>query len=147
MQDLQLLPNLLSGAGGAALGVAGTIIGVQLQNRAADKRQRTDIAMRFYSRADRLGVQAMRAARRSDELDPPMEPGWDLHIIEMIREIELRHNADTAHAAENVVEALTEIVEMGTVGSMMRFDSALSKFATASRIQRRARVSRRMDDA
>ncbi|MCX0277272.1 hypothetical protein NLM24_43085 [Nocardia zapadnayensis] len=147
MQDVQLLPNLLSGAGGAALGVAGTLIGVQLQNRAADKRQRADIALRFYSRADRLGVQAMRAARRADELDPPMEPGWDLQLIEMIREIELRYSAGAARDAENVVESLTEIVETGTVGSIMRFDGALSKFAKASRIQKRARASKRVGDS
>lgn len=133
MQDFQLLSYLFSGAGGALVGVTGTLVGVRLQNRAADRRRRNDIAMHFYSQAERVGIQAMRDGRRGDELDLPIEPGWDLQLIGMVREIGLRHSAETANAADNVVEALTEIVATRTVGSVLRLDSALSEFAKSLR--------------
>lgn len=135
--------NLLSGSGGAIIGIVGTIVGIKLQNKAADRRHRTDIATRFYSRAQGMGVQASRDMRRAGHLDLPVEPGWDIQLIELIREMELIFDTSTTLAAEEVLDALTEVVEQGTVGAMMRLDSALPKFAEASGIRRRTRGARR----
>lgn len=143
MQDFQLLSTLLSGTGGAVIGVVGTIVSLKLQSRAADRRHRTDIALRFYSRAQGTGVQVMRDMRRAGNFDLPVEAGWDLQLIEMVREIELLYDTDTTLAADEIVDALTEILEEGTVGSMMRFDDALKRFAAVSRIQRRTRPRKR----
>jgi len=138
MADYQLLVNLLSGSGGAIIGVIGTLVGVKMQNQATGKRHKTSVATHFYSRAHGIGVQASREARRAGELDLPMEPGWDIKLIESVRVIELLYDAATTSAAKATVDALTEVVEQGTVGSLMRLDSALSAFAVASGIQKKS---------
>lgn len=143
MQIFEVSQSILSGIGGAVIGVTGTLIGVHWQNHAADKRQRADLAARFHSRAERLGVQAMRDARRAWELDAPIEPGWDLDLIEMAREIALRYDARTMESAEKVVECLGDIVETGTVGSMMCFDRAMDEFASQSRMRQKRKTSNR----
>ncbi|WP_209374505.1 hypothetical protein [Brevibacterium renqingii] len=141
MEDFQLLVNLSSGSGGAIIGVIGTLAAVKMQNRAADKRDRAAVATHFYSRAHGIGVQSSREMRRAGSLDLPMEPGWDIQLIESVRVIELLYDAATTSAAQATVDALTEVVEQGTVGSMMRLDSALSEFAVASGIQKKSRLS------
>lgn len=145
MEDYQLLVNLLSGSGGAIIGVIGTLVAVKMQNRATDKRDRTAVATHFYSRAHGIGVQASREARRGDSFDLPMEPGWDIQLIESVRMIELLYDARTTSAAKDTVDALTEVVEQGTVGAMMRLDSALSEFAVASGIQKKSKPSSQDD--
>lgn len=139
LQDYQFLTTLLSGSVGAIIGVVGTIVSLKLQNRAADRRHRTDIAVRFYSRAQGMGVRATRNMRRAGSFDLPMEAGWDIQLIEMVREIDLLYDTNTTLAAEEIVGALTEIVEYGTVGSMMRFDNALPEFVAASGIHKRTK--------
>lgn len=141
MADYQLLVNLLSGSGGAIIGVIGTLIAVKMQNQATDKRDRTAVATHFYRRAHGIGVQASREMRRAGSLDLPMEPGWDIPLIESVRVIELLYDARTTSAAEATVDALTEVVEQGTVGSMMHLDSVLSEFAVASGIQKKSKLS------
>lgn len=143
MQEYQLLTTLLSGSGGAIIGIIGTIISLKLQNRAADSKYRTDIATRFYSRAQGMGVQASRDMRRAGRLDLPVKAGWDIQLIEMVWEIDLLYDTETTSAAEEIVDALTEIVEQGTVGSMMRLDNALPKFSAASGIHRKPKPRRR----
>lgn len=133
--DLPFLSTILSGATGAVIGVVGTIIGIKLQTRAAENRHRVEVARRFYTQSERIGIQAIRAMRRAESLDLPMEAGWDLSLREIAVEIGLAHRPDARRAADTVVDALTEIVDSGTVGAIVRFEEAQSKFAKSAGIR------------
>src|SRR5699024_7540710 len=73
-----------------------------------------------------LGAQISREARRADDLDLPIIPGWDLSLIAEQEEITLHLGEEAERSAQKVIDALSEMLT-GTVGSMMRFDGAIQE--------------------
>ncbi|MEO9249141.1 hypothetical protein ABDK96_15770 [Citricoccus nitrophenolicus] len=122
-----IVPNLLLTALGGVIGIVGSLATAVFQNRTTERNQRRDLASRFLRQAEMIGAQIIREARRGDELDLPINPGWDLPLIAEREEIALRLGSDAEQAAQKVIGALEEMLT-GTVGSMMRFDEATDEF-------------------
>ncbi|MEL7584951.1 hypothetical protein EZE58_09275 [Brevibacterium sp. LS14] len=129
---MSFLPDALTTIGGGIIGIVGILLGVKLNERATVKSQRKSVATRYFTLAQKINVQASRHRRRGEELDLPLEPGWDLNLHELLKEMELHYDSRTINAAQDVLDALTDIVETGTVGAMIRFDQSLDTFSKVS---------------
>jgi len=123
----QLVPNLLLTGVGGLIGIAGSLGAVVYSNVTARRNQRLAVASRFLRQARMLGAQISREARRADDLDLPIIPGWDLSLIAEQEEITLHLGEEAERSAQKVIDALSEMLT-GTVGSMMRFDGAIQEF-------------------
>lgn len=123
----ELIPNLLLTALGGLIGIVGSLSAVVLSNCIARRNQRLAVASRFLQQAQMLGTQISREARRADDLDLPIPPGWDLSLIAEREEIALRLGEEAEQSAQKVIDSLTAMVT-GTVGPIMCFDDAMQEF-------------------
>lgn len=122
-----LAPNLLLTLLGGVIGIAGALLTAVYQSRVAKRQQRLNLASRFLRHAQMSGAQIIREARRADELDLPVAPGWDLLLIAEQEEIALCLGEGAAKASEQVIDALREMFT-GTVGSIQRFEQSITEF-------------------